>query len=270
MIPINVDRNVGPSAFDPLHLAVTSIFYTFQGEGPFAGRPAVFIRLAGCDIGRKEDCKFCDTYFALDDAKLVSPRDVAERAFRAWPADSGSRRRLYVITGGEPLLQYEALHTMLTHLRAISAEHAYGADVQVETNGHYLRLGNYLEDVLYVVSPKVPARSGRYQPLTPFIAALCRQGYAYVKLIVTADPSSPYHIVPAYAHEEDVRDRVYLSPMTDYTGSPSTMPDRPVSIFDLSPEAVRLTRANIQHATRLALLYNFKLSFQTHLFAGVA
>lgn len=63
IIPINVHRNISPSFFESMasadQLLVSSSFFTFQGEGPFTGHPAVFLRLAGCNIGAKEDCAFC-------------------------------------------------------------------------------------------------------------------------------------------------------------------------------------------------------------------
>ena len=61
MIIMNIDRIVKRSDFaNTKGLKVTSIFRTIQGEGPFAGYPAVFIRLAGCNFGDKSDhCQFC-------------------------------------------------------------------------------------------------------------------------------------------------------------------------------------------------------------------
>ena len=76
MIPINVDRNVSVRDYDDYDAAgllrMTSLFYTFQGEGPFAGFPAVFVRLAGCNIGAKQDCKWCDTAFDFDKAAPIT------------------------------------------------------------------------------------------------------------------------------------------------------------------------------------------------------
>ncbi|TXH41857.1 MAG: 7-carboxy-7-deazaguanine synthase QueE [Desulfurellales bacterium] len=79
-------------------LRVQEIFPTIQGEGPFAGTPAVFLRLAGCNLR----CHFCDTDFESNYDNLLPPQKVVERVLQA---AEHSSIRLLVITGGEPLLQ---------------------------------------------------------------------------------------------------------------------------------------------------------------------
>jgi len=117
--------------------AVKEIFLTLQGEGMQAGRRAVFLRFAGCNLwtGREEDraeavCKFCDTEFVgtdgADGGKFENA-DVLARAIGAkWPTNGGGRRYV-VFTGGEPLLQLDAA--------LIDAVHAVGFEIAVETNG---------------------------------------------------------------------------------------------------------------------------------------
>lgn len=118
--------------------AVKEIFYTLQGEGFHSGRPAVFLRFAGCNLwtGREEDraaavCKFCDTDFlgiGPDGGKFVTADALADAVASRWPArGDGGSRRFVVCTGGEPLLQLDA--------GAIDALHARGFAVAVETNG---------------------------------------------------------------------------------------------------------------------------------------
>lgn len=117
--------------------AVKEIFYTLQGEGRHAGRPAVFCRFAGCNLwsGREADratavCKFCDTDFVGVDGggggKFARAEDLANAIERQWPT-SDRKHRMVVLTGGEPLLQVdEAL---------IEALHTRGFMVAIETNG---------------------------------------------------------------------------------------------------------------------------------------
>ncbi len=99
--------------------AVKEIFYTLQGEGAQAGRPAVFCRFAGCNLwsGRENDrstatCQFCDTDFVGVDGpgggKFESAEDLATAIEQKWPSDSSAARRFVVCTGGEPLLQLDA------------------------------------------------------------------------------------------------------------------------------------------------------------------
>jgi 7-carboxy-7-deazaguanine synthase len=116
---------------------VKEIFYTLQGEGAHAGRPAVFCRFAGCNLwsGREADradaiCNFCDTDFIGTDGpgggRFATAVELAAAVKAAWPADGGGTPYV-VCTGGEPLLQLDA--------EAVDALHAAGFEVAVETNG---------------------------------------------------------------------------------------------------------------------------------------
>ncbi|HEX6645244.1 MAG TPA: 7-carboxy-7-deazaguanine synthase [Gemmatimonadales bacterium] len=116
--------------------AVKEIFYTLQGEGAQAGRPAVFCRFAGCNLwtGREADreraiCRFCDTDFVGVDGegggRFASPEALAAAVAEAWEGAGG--RRYVVCTGGEPLLQLDA--------PLVDALHAHGFEVAIESNG---------------------------------------------------------------------------------------------------------------------------------------
>ena len=116
---------------------VKEIFYTLQGEGAQAGRPAVFCRFAGCNLwsGREEDrptavCRFCDTDFVGTDGtlggKFANAQALAARVAAQWPATDSSHRYV-VMTGGEPLLQVDAA--------LVAALHGQGFEIAVETNG---------------------------------------------------------------------------------------------------------------------------------------
>jgi 7-carboxy-7-deazaguanine synthase (Cx14CxxC type) len=117
---------------------VKEIFYTLQGEGINAGRPAVFCRFSGCNLwtGREADratavCQFCDTDFVgvgPDGGKFATASDLAAAVRAKWPAESPASGRPFVVcTGGEPLLQLDRA--------AIDALHAAGFEIAVESNG---------------------------------------------------------------------------------------------------------------------------------------
>lgn len=117
--------------------AVKEIFYTLQGEGINAGRPAVFCRFAGCNLwtGREQDrtsavCPFCDTDFVgtdgLGGGKFEHAPALAAEIAHYWPL-SASGKRLVVCTGGEPALQLDAA--------LVDALHAQGFEIAIETNG---------------------------------------------------------------------------------------------------------------------------------------
>ena len=115
------------------------IFYTLQGEGTHAGRPAVFCRFTSCNLwtGREEDrhraiCRFCDTDFVGTDGpgggRFGTAAELAAAVAAAWRGQAHPRSRPYVVcTGGEPLLQLDEA--------AVSALHDVGFEVAVETNG---------------------------------------------------------------------------------------------------------------------------------------
>jgi len=114
--------------------AVKEIFLTLQGEGRQAGRRAVFLRLAGCNLwsGRERDrasadCTFCDTDFVGTDGQNGGRYETNALAALVDGLWNEGERKLVVITGGEPLLQLdEAL---------INALHARGFEIAVESNG---------------------------------------------------------------------------------------------------------------------------------------
>ena len=114
--------------------AVKEIFLTLQGEGMQAGRRAVFLRFAGCNLwtGREQDraaaqCTFCDTDFVGMDGEnggRYEAEALADKVAALWGEGA---QPLVVMTGGEPLLQADPA--------LISALHARGFEVAVETNG---------------------------------------------------------------------------------------------------------------------------------------
>ena len=118
--------------------AVKEIFYTLQGEGAQAGRPAVFCRFAGCNLwsGLERDrasatCKFCDTDFVGTDGegggKFASADELADAIAAKLPPSAPRAYRFVVCTGGEPLLQLDQALVEALHLR--------GFEIAVETNG---------------------------------------------------------------------------------------------------------------------------------------
>jgi 7-carboxy-7-deazaguanine synthase (Cx14CxxC type) len=116
--------------------SVKEIFYTLQGEGLRAGRPAVFCRFAGCNLwtGREEDrssaiCRFCDTDFVGTDGtlggKFSTADELADLIAKQWPQEKDEK--YVVLTGGEPLLQVD--------IDLVDALHKRKFEIAVETNG---------------------------------------------------------------------------------------------------------------------------------------
>lgn len=117
-------------------MKILEIFSSFQGEGPFVGTPATFLRLAGCNL----NCEWCDT--DLTEVKEISLETVSEiisNQIKCFNTD------LLVITGGEPSLQLNEIEDLIKLLPS-------NIHIQVETNGFKTFLIN--KNIDYVISPK--------------------------------------------------------------------------------------------------------------------
>lgn len=119
--------------------AVKELYYTLQGEGINVGRPAVFLRFAGCNLwsGLEKDrgkaiCQFCDTDFVGTNGPggglFTTAHSLARAVASQWPTNGSEPVKPFVVcTGGEPLLQLD--------VPLIDAIHQQGFEVAVETNG---------------------------------------------------------------------------------------------------------------------------------------
>jgi 7-carboxy-7-deazaguanine synthase (Cx14CxxC type) len=116
--------------------AVKEMFLTLQGEGAQAGRRAVFVRFAGCNLwsGREQDratavCRFCDTDFVgingLGGGRFADAQALSAAAVAMW--GGGIAGRFVVLTGGEPMLQVDDA--------LVDALHAAGFFIAIESNG---------------------------------------------------------------------------------------------------------------------------------------
>ncbi|MCQ2972730.1 MAG: 7-carboxy-7-deazaguanine synthase QueE [archaeon] len=114
---------------------INEIFTSFQGEGPLIGTPATFLRVANCNLS----CSFCDTDNSV--SKDMSPQEVRDILIKEI---EGNNIELLVITGGEPLLQFDEILEVISLLNK-------DINIQFETNGSIFK---YNENFNYVISPK--------------------------------------------------------------------------------------------------------------------
>jgi 7-carboxy-7-deazaguanine synthase len=240
-------------------LFITSIFYTLQGEGPFSGRPAVFIRLAKCNLA----CSFCDTFF--DDGDWLSIEDVKTKINILLNGKNKSKIGI-VITGGEPMLQ----KNIASLCEAFIGTHAF---VQIETNGTVYQ--ELPESVTLVVSPKCATQNNvATHYLKPHKQNLKRANC--LKFVITNDAASPYHALPDWAF--DFEKDIYISPMNIYNYTPnksktlverSTI-DEVISFWEKGLLNIAENQKNHEYAAKYCLEHNLILSLQTHLYAGIA
>ncbi len=114
-----------PEAVQPKTLAVSELFESIQGEGPSAGVPCTILRLAGCNLS----CSWCDTAYAWDFSRFERAQEVVSMTLDAVQAYVAcSTHLLLVITGGEPLLQQDALAELVQRLPG-------SLRIEIETNG---------------------------------------------------------------------------------------------------------------------------------------
>lgn len=115
-------------------MEITEIFYSFQGEGLHTGVPCLFLRLSGCNF----NCDFCDTNYKKNyNCLVINVTEVIEFLMEKYNVE------LLVITGGEPLLQYDSLKKVIDCLNC---------NIQIETNGSIIK--PIIKKADYIVSPK--------------------------------------------------------------------------------------------------------------------
>jgi len=166
-------------------LQIVSIFHTIQAEGPYAGWPAIFIRLGGCNLS----CNFCDTEF--DIYTKVALKDIIEELSK-YPNTS-----LVVITGGEPFRQ--SIGPLCRQCIDL------GYKVQIESNGTIYR--EVPQEVEVVCSPK-RLGGGRFH--------IANRMYPHIKafkfLVSTTRPF--YNTIPNIVPMA-LKDMVYIQPMDE-------------------------------------------------------
>lgn len=273
MITQHIDRIVTRKDFRTVDsIYVTSIFETLQGEGPYAGQPCLFLRLAGCNFGDKSanrSCEFCDTSFQLDKATHYTVETLTKELASRMQAGN---LNLLVVTGGEPTLQ--------ANLAKVLGGLSPTFTVQFETNGTQGYFPAMLRSTLaamcnpiridYVVSPKANAKAGRY----PRIAEEYLNGEHRVslKFVVTADASSPHHTLPEWAFGQGPV-AIYVSPMAVYArfyeGEVSNAWDHTLIDAEATSRNYAYAAQYTMELARTNPLNAFRLSIQTHLFTNI-
>lgn len=263
MIPImiqNTDRAISARDYKALgtKILVTSMFSTIQGEGPYSGHPAMFVRLAGCNYGDKNAyCQFCDTSFFFDKGEALEADELVARVLAT---EGYHPKQVLVITGGEPTLQVNLL-------AFIMKVRVHFKEIQIETNGtqpkfyHEAVNRDMMRTFKSVVSPKANVKTAKYPQVSGDVLwwATC------LKFVVSADPDSPHHEVPQWAL--DSAKNIYVSPMAvylrPYSGEVS-------SIWEEGLIDKVQTARNYNYAAEYAMKHRLLLSVQTHLFIGLA
>jgi organic radical activating enzyme len=288
----------------PRSLYVTSVFYTLQGEGPLSGQPAVFVRLAKCNLA----CGFCDTFFDSGDwltyeqlnAKIYTAvcsywndRGLPVPSWALPKCDGDTSLGPYaginlIVTGGEPTLQDNLGPWLCSQLGNFK-------NIQIESNGtqgfDFIPADTDDHKVIVVCSPKCAEKDGKPSYyLTPRDTNLVD---AFKFVMCTSDPGlgyrNPYSEVPPWAlslaQESGVP--VYVSPMNVYKRLPAkaqairlpgqepdfnqrSTVDEVVSFWEDGLLDMEANRRNHEYAARYCMEHGLIFQMQTHLFASLA
>lgn len=205
---------------------------TIQGEGPFAGTPAIFIRLSGCTL----QCPGCDTDYTSK-RKLTSPKVILKKVL-SFSKDFFTD--LVVITGGEPLRQN------LTQVCRILVEN--GFRVQIETNGlHYQKLPFIKSHVFVVCSPKTPRIDSKLESELSAIKYVVQDGEVDsidgLPLNGLGYKAAPHRVSEAFNGE------IYVQPMDEKDECKNKL--------------------NTKQAVESCMKFGYRLCLQTHKIIGL-
>lgn len=211
-------------------LEVHSIFSTIQGEGPFCGRPAVFVRLAGCNL----QCPGCDTEYTNGRTRMGYPSIYSDIITKL--IDTNSTANLIVISGGEPFRQKIA--PFVDYL----IEHDF--DVQIETNGS-MQIPLELSSMATVVcSPKTaklhPSAAHRANAFKYVMQAGNTLAEDGLPLQALEHRATPYIARPP----KSFKGKIYLQPMDE--------------------QDVAINARNTQAVLESAMLFNYTVQIQIH------
>jgi 7-carboxy-7-deazaguanine synthase len=220
-------------------LEIVDVFYTIQGEGPFAGQPAVFIRLAGCNL----QCPGCDTEYTQgrEQNSIEQILRAVDRVLEG-QRHSTEENPLVVITGGEPFRQ-----NLTQLLQELTNE---GFRVQVETNGS-LPLPAMHPDTSMAVTIVCSPKTGKIHP-SVYNFAEC------FKYVLAADSVAVDDGLPILA--------------LDHTASPRVARPRPGAPVYLQPMDSGndiLNALNTKAAVRSCMMYGYTLQLQIHKILGM-
>lgn len=223
--------NIHPEGALHLH----HCFPTIQGEGPFAGTPAIFVRLAGCNL----QCPACDTDYTSE-RTTVHPLEIISHV-EQWVPPQRRHRQLVVITGGEPFRQ-----NLAPLVVALVAE---GYRVQIETNGT-LWLEHFPADICTIVcSPKTPKINPKLAEKVTAFKYVVQTGF------VDASDGLPFATLGQINQKSVARPPV---------GSLAEIYVQP-----LDEQDAKKNRANTELAVRSCLTFGYRLCIQTHKLANL-
>lgn len=226
----------------PDTLRIESIFATAQGEGPLSGRPAVFVRLSGCNL----KCFWCDTEFESGIDNVRSAEEVCAAVIALFP-NQLKFRRLVVLTGGEPLRQNVV---RLCYLLRDASVH-----VQIETAGTLWVPG--LEHLIR--APMEPGVSIVVSPKTgKVVQEVARHAMAWKYIINSDDEFDLVDGLPMTGTQSKIPIRQKLARPPEFVRADQIFLS-PCDVYDETRN-----KANRNLVAQLSLKHGYTLSLQVH------
>lgn len=232
----------------PQRLWIQEVFGTIQGEGPFNGMPAVFVRLAGCNL----KCFWCDTDFESSNWS-PSLQELTSRIEEEFLEMGRQEFPLVVLTGGEPLRQ-----NILWLIEELVNSDIH---VQIETNGIVWINGleKFIEDgtVTLVCSPK----TGKvHQKVREYCC-----DWKYIVDELSASPEDGLPLASTQVEGKSVKIARSASDVEPFYGYHTIW----VQPLDMDHVDKRLTKRNMTHAAEVAKKYGYRLCLQQHKIVGL-
>lgn len=193
------------NALGNIKLDVHSIWYTIQGEGPFAGIPATFVRLAGCNL----QCPGCDTDYTSKRQLLTIP-EIESLIIKSIPITSKKATHLVVLTGGEPFRQ------PISYLLSARVLENHPIQYQVETNGTLVDdayCADHSFGAVIVVSPKTPAICKAMEDSAHFFKYILDHRHIDPKDGLPSDSLGMGMAYPPYRPDKLEPESIFLNPM---------------------------------------------------------
>ena len=216
---------------DGSRLWVQEVFSTLQGEGPYAGHPAVFVRLGGCNLR----CYWCDTDFESSDY-----RPTLEELLKKIESIRTESCHLIVLTGGEPLRQ----NVVPLIERCLES----GLQVQIETNG-----------TLWLELPEHPGLTLVCSPKTPKLHPKAMERIQFMKYVVEAGKQSPEDGLPVLSTQGEGKTAKICRPRAG----------QQVYLMPLDEQDPESNAKNLAACVETCLEHGYRLTVQGHKTWGV-
>lgn len=227
----NTQKAEGPHYHPRGMVEVKKIWHTFQGEGPYQGHPAIFIRLAGCNL----ECPGCDTEYTQD-RKLCNPGHIVMKCNKL---ATSLQTSLVVITGGEPFRQ--------NIVPLVNQLFLSGYDVQIETNGTLFISNLPYPKLTIVCSPKTPKINPDLEPHID-----------YWKYVLDAD----------HVDKEDGLPTSVLG-LNLKPARPHPESDVPIYVQPMDSHDEEQTNKNAAATINSCIKHNYRISIQLHKILGL-